>query len=40
MAGHAILEIAEGDKVSFIVKNVGEDGNCTIRHGNVSFTKA
>ncbi len=40
MAGHAILEISEGDKVSFIVKNVGATGNCTIRHGNVSFTKA
>lgn len=40
MAGHAILEISEGDKVSFIVKNVGAAGNCTIRHGNVSFTKA
>ena len=38
MAGHSIIEITAGDKVSFIVKNVGADGNCTIRHGNASFT--
>lgn len=39
MAGHAILDIAAGDKVSFVVRNVGGSGNCTIRHGNASLNR-
>ena len=37
MAGNAIMSIAAGDKIAFIVKNVGASGDCTFRHGNVNL---
>ena len=40
MAGGAFTEITEGDKLAFIIKNVGGTGNCTLRHGNVKSHRA
>jgi len=39
LPGTSIFDINEGDKVSFIIKNVGATGNYTLRHGNVNFHK-
>lgn len=35
--GTALISIAEGDVLNFIVKNVGANGNVTIRHGNINL---
>lgn len=32
--------IAVGDKVQFVFKNVGADGNFTVRHGNLNLCRA
>ena len=39
MAGNTIRKLSAGDKVAFIIKNVGAAGNYTIRHGNANFHK-
>lgn len=36
MAAHALCSIAVGDKLSFVIKNIGAAGNFTIRHGNAN----
>ena len=35
--GASLISIAEGDVLNFIVKNVGANGNVTIRHGNINL---
>lgn len=37
LSGTAIFTIAAGDILNFIIKNVGANGNVTIRHGNVNL---
>ena len=33
----SLLEVAEGDKITFIIKNVGATGNITLRHGDLNL---
>ena len=35
--GTALVTIAEGDVLNFIIKNIGANGNVTIRHGNINL---
>ncbi len=37
--GSSLLLISAGDKIAFIVQNVGGTADCTVLHGNVNFIR-
>ena len=39
MGGSSLIPIAEGDKIQFIIKNIGSIGNVVIRHANVNLKR-